>query len=321
MFLALTTFVVMLAVSFACVLLFTRPSKVEQAIDSRLSEIHVTQAGALGEGTPAIFRQTRLSELDWLDAILQRLPLAHRAEDLLLQGGATWSVGQVLLASCLSGVAGYLLGIWFLPFRTIALVTALFGCSLPFLFIRAKKESRVRKFEKVLPDTIDIIARSLRAGHAVSAALEIVGEHGPEPARSEFRTACRQQNLGLPFRESLLKMLDRVPSTDLQLVVTSMLVQKETGGNLIEILDRTGHVIRERIRLHGQVRVYTAQGRLTAWILGALPVFLYLMLRLVNPSYMKVMTTDAFGQKLLAVGMVQVLLGFLIIRKIVKVKV
>ena len=171
-----------------------------------------------------------------------------------------------------------------------------------------------------MPGALDIVARSLRAGHALSAALEIVGEQAAEPVRSEFRILCRQQNLGMPFREAVLNMLERVPSTDLQLVVTSMIVQRETGGNLVEILDRTTVVMRDRIRLEGEVRVYTAQGRLTARILGLLPAFLYVLLRLANPAYMRIMTTDPTGQKLLMACAFQILFGFLVIRRIVKVK-
>ena len=178
----------------------------------------------------------------------------------------------------------------------------------------------MKKFERGLPAALDIVARSLRAGHALSAAMEIVGEQAPDPVRSEFRTLCRQQNLGMPFREAVLNLLERVPSADLQLAVTSMLVQRETGGNLVEILDRANQVMRERIRLEGQVRVYTAQGRLTAWILGLLPAFLYVMLRLANPAYMRVMTTDPTGQKLLIGTAIMILFGFLVIRRIVKVK-
>lgn len=320
MFLIVTAFLLVLVLSFACLLLMTRPSPTEKAIDSRLSQIHVTDEAYLGNGTPSIFKQTKLSELSGVNAILQRVPAAHAVQNLLSQAASSWNVGQVILGSLVAGLAGYMVCSMFLPIRALAIAAAAGATALPLMFLRSKRERRLKKFDRALPGALDMIARSLRAGHALSAALEIVGEQSAEPVRSEFRTVCRQQNLGMPFREALLSLLDRVPSTDLQLAVTSMLVQRETGGNLVEILDRANQVMRERIRLEGQVRVYTAQGRLTAWILGLLPAFLYLMLRLANPAYMRVMTTDPTGQKLLMACAFQILFGFVVIRRIVKVK-
>jgi len=320
MFLIVTAFLLVLVISFVCLLLMTRQSPTEKVIDSRLSQIHVSDDVYLGEGAPAIFKQTRLSEVGWVDASLQRVSAAHELQKLLTQAASSWSVGQVILGSLVSGLAGYLICSMFLPIRLLALAAALGAAAVPLALLRSKRERRMKKFNRALPGALDIIARSLRAGHALSAALEIVGEQAAEPVRSEFRTLCRQQNLGMPFREAVLNMLERVPSTDLQLTVTSMIVQRETGGNLVEILDRTNQVMRDRIRLEGEVRVYTAQGRLTAWILGLLPAFLYIMLRLANPAYMRVMATDPIGQKLLMACAFQILFGFLVIRRIVKVK-
>jgi len=320
MFLIVTAFLLVLVISFVCLLLMTRQSPTEKVIDSRLSQIHVSDDVYLGEGAPAIFKQTRLSEVGWVDASLQRVSAAHALQKLLTQAASSWSVGQVILGSLVSGLAGYLICSMFLPIRLLALAAALGAAAVPLALLRNKRERRMKKFNRALPGALDIIARSLRAGHALSAALEIVGEQAAEPVRSEFRTLCRQQNLGMPFREAVLNMLERVPSTDLQLTVTSMIVQRETGGNLVEILDRTNAVMRDRIRLEGEVRVYTAQGRLTAWILGLLPAFLYIMLRLANPAYMRVMATDPIGQKLLMACAFQILFGFLVIRRIVKVK-
>jgi tight adherence protein B len=321
MFLVLTTFLLVLGLSFLCLLLLTRPSSVEKKIDLRLSEIHVSDETYIGQGAPTIFRQTKLSDVAWLDHILQRVPAAHALQDLLTQAGSTWAVGPVILSSLVTALAGYLVSSLLMPIKTFAIAAALGGATFPLLFLRSKRERRMKKFDRALPSALDIIARSLRAGHSLSAALEIVGEQAPEPVRSEFRTLCRQQNLGLPFRDAVFNLVERVPSTDLQLVVTSMLVQRETGGNLVEILDRTNQVMRDRVRLEGEVRVYTAQGRLTAWILGLLPAFLYFMLRLANPAYMRIMTTSPTGQKLLLASAIQVLFGFLVIRRIAKVKI
>lgn len=320
MFLIVVAFLLVLVLSFGCLLLLTRPSSVEKAVDARLAEIHVNEDVYLGEGTPAIFRFTKLSEVGWIDQLLQQVRAAHKLQNLITQAGSTASVGLVIVSSAVAALAGYIVFSMFLPIKTLAAGAALGAAAMPILCLLNKRERRLKKFNIALPAAIDIIARSLRAGHALSAALEIVGEQAAEPVRSEFRTLCRQQNLGLPFREAVLNLLERVPSSDLQLVVTSMLVQRDTGGNLVEILDRTNQVTRDRIRLEGEVRVYTAQGRLTAWILGLLPAFLYVLLRLANPAYMRVMTTDPMGQKLLIGSACMILFGFLVIRRIVKVK-
>jgi tight adherence protein B len=165
------------------------------------------------------------------------------------------------------------------------------------------------------------MSRGLRAGHSVSAAIEMVSQEVADPTGSEFRKTFEQQNFGLPFREALEDLARRVPLPDLQFMVTAILVQKETGGNLAEILDKTGNVIRERARLKGQLQVYTAQGRLTSWILGLLPFVMFVLLSLVNPAYTRVLVDDPLGQKLVMVGMALMLLGFYVIRRIVDIKV
>ena len=321
MMLLAIAFVLVLIVSFVSVMLLTRPSQVEKAIDSRLAQIYVSDDLYQSDGTPTIFKRTQLSDIAWVDKILQRLPAAHAVRQLLAQADSHWTVGQVLSVSLLLGLLTYLLVRSFVSSVALAALLALLASALPVLILRVRRERRLNRFTKALPDAIDIIARSLRAGHSLSAAMEIVADQAAEPVRSEFRTVCRQQNLGLPFREAVLQILDRVPSTDLQLIITGMLVQKETGGNLVEILDRTNNVIRERVRLEGEMRVYTAQGRLTAWILGLLPVGLYLMISLVNPGYARILITDPTGQKMLAGGVVQIIIGMAVIRRIVKVKV
>jgi tight adherence protein B len=321
MFLIFIAFLLVLLVSFGCLLLLTRPSPIEKTIDSRLSQIHVTEGECLCDDIPAIFKRNELSKILWVDRVLQNIRLAHSLHFLLVQAGSTWTIGQMILGSMFASSAAYLLCQMFISVTPLSLGAAVTATAIPLLLLRAKRSRRLQKFDHSMPDAIDIISRSLRAGHSLSAALEIVGDQAAEPVRSEFRAVCRQQNLGLPFRESVLHLIERIPSADLQLVVTSMLVQKETGGNLVEVLDRASLVIRERVRLEGEVRIYTAQGRLTAWILGLLPVFLYVLLRFVNPAYMRVMTTDPTGQKLLLGTVVQVTIGVLVIRRIARVKV
>ena len=139
------------------------------------------------------------------------------------------------------------------------------------------RANRLKRFNQALPDALDLITRALRAGHSISAAIEIVGQEAVEPVRAEFREVSRRQNFGLPHREALLELASRVPSQDLQFVITAMLVQKETGGNLVDTLERTAAVVRDRMRIQGEVRTYTAQGRMTGYILGALPIIMFFL--------------------------------------------
>jgi tight adherence protein B len=175
----------------------------------------------------------------------------------------------------------------------------------------------VKAFNAGLADSIDMMSRSLRAGHSVVAAIGIVAEQAVEPVRSEFNEVFKKQNYGLPLREALMQLLDRVPSQDLRVLVTGMLVQKETGGNLAEILDRISHVIRERLRIKGEIRTHTAQGRLTGWILCLLPLVMLLMLNFINPGYSSILFDDPRGRKLLYTGVGLLVAGGLSIRTII----
>jgi len=192
----------------------------------------------------------------------------------------------------------------------------------PSYFGSASQESApAGEVQPKATEALDLIARALRAGHSVSAALEIVAEEGGEPLRSEFREVYKQQNFGIPQRDALQQLGRRVPSADLQIVITAMLVQKETGGNLVEILERTTAVLRDRMRIQGELRVRTAQGRLTGWILCLLPVVMFVLISLANPGYTDVLVHDPVGRKLTYTGIGMMAMGALTIRKIVRIKV
>jgi tight adherence protein B len=165
------------------------------------------------------------------------------------------------------------------------------------------------------------MARCLLAGHSMGSSIELIGEQSPEPLAFEFVQVFQQQRLGLQFREALLQMGKRIPSRDLQFLITAILVQKETGGDLTQILQRAAHVIRERVRIEGEVRTHTAQGRLTGWILALLPIIMLLLINIVSPGYSGLLFHDPTGQKMLCAGGVLIVIGGLIIRKIVDIKV
>lgn len=316
-------FVGLAVLTFAVVMLLTRPTAADRAVTARLAGVQRDSKSALaGSGGPQEFlKSTSLSEIAWLDRLLQRLSLAHKLALLLARAESSWSVSSVLAASLGLGVMALAIVRYWISEPLPALLAAAVSIFLPLLMLQVKRNRRMIKFDQGLPDALDLMSRALRAGHSVSAAIEIVAEEGMEPLRSEFARVRQQQTLGLPNRDALLQLGRRVASTDLQVVITAMLVQKETGGNLVEILERTASVLRDRLRIQGEVRVRTAQGRLTGTILCLLPVVMYALINLANPGYTRVLVDDPVGRKLTYVGIAMIAMGALLIRKIVRIKV
>ena len=323
MFLIAAIFVFVLLASFVVILVVTRPSASERVIGHRVARLTAQLAGAAGppEEAMEIVKSRRLSELPWLDGLLQSLRLAQRMQLLISQAESSWTVGGVLGGCMLLGAAGFALGYYELPSPLYALLPGLLLAASPLLLLRWQRARRLRNFNRHLPDTIDLMARALRAGHSVPAAIEIIGEESPEPVRGEFREVYRQQTFGLPTREALVQLGQRVPLPELNFVITAMLLQKETGGNLVEVLERTASVIRERLRIEGEIRIYTAQGRMTGWILSLLPVAMFFLLSLANRAYSRVLVEDPTGRKLVFAGLGLMAIGGLAIRKIVNVRI
>jgi tight adherence protein B len=321
--LMILTFVAVLVLTGSVILVLTRPTAADRAIEGRVAGIQASavQEVYLGEGMPEFLRNTKLSKIDWLDNLLKRWNVAHKIELLITQAESSWSVPMVLGGTVGSAAFGFLVSYMWLPDLAVCVVLGILFSSLPFFVLHLKRARRMRRFNLGLPDAIDLVCRALRAGHSLSAAIEIVGQEAVEPVRTEFREVYRQQNFGLPQRDALLQLARRVPSSDLQFVVTAMLVQKETGGNLVDILERTVAVIRDRIRIEGEVRIYTAQGRLTGVILALLPIIMFFLINVSNHGYAKILVEDPMGRKLIYAGLTFMILGGLIIRKIVNVKV
>jgi tight adherence protein B len=235
----------------------------------------------------------------------------------ILQANSSTSVSGLILTSQGLLIAGSAITWLFAPMILIDLAVGAALSLLPFGILSLKRTRRVNSFDTALPECIDMLARALRAGHSVVSALEMLADNAQEPAAFEFGEVFKQLNLGLPMRNALLQLLDRVPSPDLRVLVTAIMVQKDTGGNLVEILDRTVFVIRERLRIQGEIRVETAQGRLTGWILTALPVVMMVLLNLVNPGYSSILFHDELGRKLIYISLGMLAVGGLAIRKIV----
>jgi tight adherence protein B len=203
----------------------------------------------------------------------------------------------------------------------IGLVVTVIGAMLPNFYVRHRRTKRLNAFEEMLPDAIDLVGRALRAGHPLSSGFKMAADDGPDPVASEFRRVFEEQRFGLPLQDSLLGMADRVDLVDVRILVTAILIQREVGGNLAEILDNLAAVVRARFTIRRQIRVYTAQGRMTGYLLSALPIILFLLLYMINRQYMSILFTDPIGKILVTVAISMQLIGFLWIRKIIKIEI
>jgi tight adherence protein B len=268
-----------------------------------------------------IRKQELFSAVPWINRWLLKLELAPRLSRLLYQANLKWTAGALILMSvgCFA-VPGYL---FYLRTRGVilSLLIGLLLGSAPFMYVLHKRKKRFNKFEKELPEALDMMVSALRVGQSLISALDLVAKESPDPVSTEFRICCEEQNYGLELRTALNNLVNRVTIQDLNMMTTAILIQKETGGNLAEVLDKVSHVIRERFRMRRQIMVHTAQGRMTGWILSFLPVALGLALYLVNPDTMSLLWKRAIGVKLLYAAGSMTIMGALIIRKIVRMDV
>jgi tight adherence protein B len=269
----------------------------------------------------AIERDRRYSSLPWFDRLLRGMNIGPRMELLLYQAGMSMRAGVLvmLIASCAMG--GYLLGgVLFHRLGPALLLMFVLG-PVPYLFVVFRKNQRMKAFAQEFPDALDLLVSALRAGLAFSAAMQIVAEESPEPVRGEFAITVEEQSLGIDAREAMVNLTNRVDSIDLRFFVTAVLLQRDTGGNLAEILHNTSVLIRERFRILGDIKTFTAQGRMTGWILSILPLGMAVMMYVTSPEWFKPMLETDGGRLALIVAGTMQLLGILIIRKIVNIKV
>jgi tight adherence protein B len=311
-------FLSILLATFVLVVAMTRPSPHEKTMDQRMALIRIprNKAGVTAE-TAQLFKEASTSRFGWLDEILERYQLVQTLQKHILQADSSSTVSGLILSSIGLFLGGYAVAWLFAPMLLIDTAVGAGLGLLPYGILSFKRKRRISAFNAVLAECIDMLARALRAGHSVVSGMEMLAENAREPAGSEFREIFNQQNLGLPMREALMQLMDRVPSADLRVLVTAILVQKDTGGNLAEILDRTVFVIRERLRIQGEIQVQTAQGRLTGWILSSLPLVMIVLLNLVNPGYSSILLSDAFGRKLIYFSIAMLAVGSYLIRRIV----
>ena len=311
-----------LVVVFIILAYSTRTTPEQKIVRARLQEIQRSEKTAdVGVETIDLSMQEKRGLLNTMSEHLQKYSFAQKLEVLFVQSGSSSSIGAFLATSVALAIAAGFLAHTFIGVTPLVIVATILGASARYASFCFLKARRLKALNTALPDVIELMSRALRAGHSMSSAIEIIVQQSVEPLAGEFATVYQQQRFGIPFRDALMEMSERVPSKDLRFLVTAILVQKETGGDLTEILDRTTHVIRERGRIEGEIRTYTAQGRLTGWILGLLPVIMLLIINIVTPGYSDVLFHDPVGQKMLYAGGTLIIIGGLIIRKIVDIQV
>lgn len=273
---------------------------------------------ATGSGSSLLLDSDHSSPLD---TMLGALPQLRDLKGLLEQADLNWTPGTFLIMSfglaTALGASGFILS----NNAVAALLAALAGLVFPYFYVRRLKKRRIRRFEEQFPEAIDLLGRSIRAGHAFPTGLKVVAEESPDPLGTEFRQIFEEQKFGLPLEESLLGLADRIDLVDVRIFVTAILIQREVGGNLAEILDKIAHTVRERFSLQRQIRVYTAQGRLTGYILAALPILLGMAITALNPEYMAILFEEPIGKALIALAAVLQFMGFLIIRRIIDIEI
>jgi tight adherence protein B len=246
----------------------------------------------------AVLKNRMLSDTPALERLLLRIPRIHHLDRFLLQSGVDWTVSRLLLMSLLFGATAYILLSFASLLPLVQLAAVLAAAFLPFGFVQWKRSKRLRKMEQQLPDALDLIGRALRAGHALPSGLQMAGEEMGAPIGKEFRITHDEINFGVSMQQALINLSERIPITDVRYFVVAVLIQREAGGNLTEVLDNLSKLIRNRLKFHARVKVLTTEGRMSAWILGLLPFALAALFNVVNHDFISVLWTDPAGIKI-----------------------
>ena len=320
-FVPFIVFITCLFMVYALYLITSRSSDKKRALlNERLAEAIRSSVNS-SDMDVQLAREELLSEIPWLNRSLLKLALPARIKRTIDQADLNITVVRLVLFSLTAGV---------LAFLAVSMVSAsyllmgIFGVIatiLPFTHVLAKRKKRMNKFLQLLPDALDLMARGLTAGHAFTESLHMVATEMPEPISSEFRKTYEEQNLGLSLKLALENLVQRMPLLDLRMCVTAILIQRETGGNLSELLEKVAYTIRERFRIMEDLKTLTLSSRWSAWLLCALPILLAIYISFMNPGYMDVLWRDPRGHKLIAVAVTMQILGMLMVQRIMKIKI
>jgi tight adherence protein B len=290
------------------------------ALQKRLSEALLHSAHT-EDIEVVLARNELMSEIPWMNQVMLNLQATFHLKRMLDQADLHITPSRLLMFSFMAGMLGGLATSVVTIFIPIMVLVGLVCASLPLLHVWYKRKKRFDAFLEQLPDALDLVSRALSAGHAFPEALHMVSMEMPEPIATEFRKAYEEQNLGLSVKMALENLTQRMPLLDLKMCVTAVLIQRETGGNLAEILEKVAYTIRERFRILGDLKTLTTSSRMSAWLLCGLPIFVALMVTFLNPEYMAVMWTDPRGHYLIAIALSMQITGMLVVRKILRIQI
>jgi tight adherence protein B len=289
-------------------------------LDKRLREVAHEVVPSEGSDDSVIKRASE-GPLPGVDKLIAKTNAGSWLGRLIEQSGVPTTPSAIALSSFILAAVLGLVTYLFSGRLVAALAAAVFGMFAPYGFLLHKRGSRLKRFEEQFPEALDLLSRAIRAGHALQTALGMVGEELHEPVGPEFKRTFDQQNFGLPLRDALNELAERVPILDVRFFVTAVLIQRDTGGNLAEILDNLAHVVRERFKIRRQIRVHTAHGRFTGYVLLALPAALAMALSVINPEHMGLLFHERMGQMMLMGAIIMQTIGFLWIRQVIKIEV
>ena len=283
--------------------------------------LRAASAGGHAAQNLSILKQRALSNSEGLQRLLLAIPRVQSLDRLIMQSGLAMTVADLLILTLMFATTGLFVPLLLRRSVLLGIGLAVVLGALPMLHILRSRAKRMKKLENQLPDAIDLMARAMRAGHAFPTALNMVGDEMAEPIGAEFRTLFDEINYGVKLEDALLNLLSRVPSADLQYFVVALLIQHETGGNLAELLDNISAIVRSRIKLIGEIRTLSAEGKLSAWILSLLPFAAGLVINLTNPGFMDILWTDPIGVKMVYGALFLMLLGIWWMSRIIKIRV
>ncbi len=314
-------FLACLFITYALYLISSRGSDARRALlNERLSEAIRSSAHTMDTDVQ-LAREELLSEIPWLNRSLLKIQISSRLKNMIDQADLQITVMRLVLFSLTAGVMAFLAVSMVSVSYLLMGVCGLIAGIVPLAHVASKRKKRLKKFLQLLPDALDLMSRGLSAGHAFTESLHMVATEMPEPVATEFRKTYEEQNLGLSLKLALENLVQRMPVLDLRMCVTAILIQRETGGNLSELLEKVAHTIRERFRIMEDLKTLTLSSRWSAWLLCALPVLLAVYISIMNPTYMEVMWRDPRGHKLLAVAALMQVLGMVMVQKIMKIKI
>jgi tight adherence protein B len=256
-----------------------------------------------------------------LDALIARSGWLRGMPILLEHAGLGWSTGTFVIITAGAAASAGLVGLVVRGGLLIPFILAAFGAWLPYAYVKFRKQRRLNRFEEVFPEAVDMLGRAIRAGHPLSAGIQMVGQDMAEPVAGEFRTIFEEQRFGVPFPDALMGMVDRIDLVDVRIFTTAVLVQREVGGNLSEILDNISQTIRARFKIRRQLRTYTAQGRMSGIVVGSMPIVVGLLFYAINPDYIRVLFEHPLGRVMLAMAITLQIFGYLWIRKVVNIEI